>query len=182
MKTFKNVSHEAIHSNGFGEGFITYINSDINIRSGLSYGADYLYLKSSTLRTETPFNVAKLSLEEGSEATLNYNIVNRKPLFISDIVVEDSKLHMASDVEMPVEEISGYKSIDFRVIGNSEVYLDLRNFDLDSVYLCLNNLSDGARVHILVKDGTKLWVNTKGRVGAYQLRIDGLPKMEVTSM
>ena len=97
------------------------------------------------------------------------------------MIIADSRLHLSANVEVDVEEVSGYRSLDIYVSGDSDAFLDMRNFNLDRIYLNLKNLSDKAKVLIIVKDGTRLWVNTQGRVGAYQLRIEGLPKMEVTS-
>lgn len=161
---------------------LEYVNSNLNIRPERTNGAETISLHNTAFKAETPFKVWYLTLEEGSNAHLHFKNKTKKPFKLVDLTISDSTLYLSSDVDIDMEEVSGYKSLDIIVCGNSTAHIDLRNFGLDSIYLCLNNLSDGARVHILVKDGTKLWINTKGRVGASQLRIDGLPKMKVTSM
>ena len=176
---FKNVTVDAMPTD---KDKLEYVNSSLNIRPDRTNGADEVALYGSSLTAETPFKVWRLKVWKGSEAHLHFKEGAKKPYPLTDISVADSNLHISSDVEIDVEEVSGYKSLDIIVSGNSNAHIDLRNFDLDSIYLCLNHISESAKVHIFVKDGVKLWVNTKGRVGAYQLRIDGLPKMEVTSM
>ena len=163
---------------------LTYVNSDLNIRPGRTNGAEKLSLHQSKLTAETPFKVWHMALLKRSEAHLHFKEEGKKPYPLTDITVVDSNLHLSSDVDIDIdiEEMNTYKSLDIRVSGDSKVYLDLRNFNLDKIYLDLSNLSEDSFTHILLKDGVKLWVNTKGRVGASQLRIEGLPKMEVTSM
>lgn len=161
---------------------LKYVDSELDIQPERTNGAETIYLHNTTFKAETPFKVWYLTLEDGSNAHLHFKNKAKKPFKLVDLTISDSTLYLSSDVDIEMEEVSGYRSLDIIVCGNSNAYLDFRKFDLDSVYLCLNNLSDGARVHILVKDDVKLWVNTKGRVGASQLRIDGLPKMKVTSM
>ena len=160
--------------------FAVYENCSINVEKGFFYGADHVQLRSSILHTETPFRVSELHLEKSS-AHLNFKEGGRKPYPLFDLIIADSSLHLSANVEVDVEEVSGYRSLDIYVSGDSDAFLDMRNFNLDRIYLNLKNLSDKAKVLIIVKDGTRLWVNTQGRVGAYQLRIEGLPKMEVTS-
>jgi hypothetical protein len=161
---------------------LKYVDSELDIQPERTNGAEKISLHNTTFKAETPFKVWYFELEDGSNAHLHFKNKAKKPFKLVDLTISDSTLYLSSDVDIDMEEVSGYKSLDIIVCGNSTAHIDLRNFDLDSVYLCLNNLSESAKVRIFVKDGTKLWVNTKGRVGAYQLRIDGLPKMEVTSM
>lgn len=160
--------------------FAVYENCSINVERGFYYGADHVELRSSILHTETPFRVSELCFEKSS-AHLSFKEAGRKAYPLSDLIVSDSSLFLTSEVGIEIEEVSGYRSLDIYVSGDSDAYLDFRRFNLDRIYLNLKNLSDRAKVLIIVKDGTKLWVNTNGRVGAYQLRIEGLPKMEVTS-
>lgn len=135
----------------------------------------------STLKSETPFRIGVLKVLEGSDAHLHFTEVSQKPYGLSDLIVADSNLHISSDVEVTTWGESGYKSLDIYISGDSKVHIDLSKFDFDKVYINLKNLSEDAKINIFLKDETKLWVNTQGRVGAYQLKIHGLVEMKVTS-
>lgn len=162
---------------------LTYVNSDLNIRPGRTNGVEKLSLHQSKLTTETPFKVWHMALLKGSEAYLHFKEEGKKPYPLTDVTVVDSNLHLSSDVEIEVEEFNTYKSLDIRVSGNSKVYLDLRNFNLDKIYIDLSNLSEDSFTHILLKDGTKVWVNIgEGRVASHNLRIEGKIEVKVTSM
>ena len=177
---FKNVSVEAMPTD---KDILRYVNSSLNIRPDRTNGADEVALCGSKLTAETPFKVWRLKVWDGSEAHLHFKRGAKKLYPLTDISVADSNLHLSSDVDIDVEEISGFKSLDIMVSGNSNVYLDLRNFDFGKIRLNLSNLSEDSFTHILLKDGTKIWVNMGGgRVASHNLRIEGKVEVEVTSM
>lgn len=165
------------------EDYLIYENCELNIPTDRRNGPDNLYLKHSTFKAEAPFRVWRFSLEEGSNAHLHFKERAKVHFPITDIIVSDSTLHLSSDVDIDIEEMNTYKSLDIRVSGDSKVYLDLRNFNLDKIYLDLSNLSEDSFTHILLKDGVKVWVNLRGgRVASHNLRIEGKVEVEVTSM